>query len=189
MDYLTDKERKAPLTHVVNGDWMFKSCMDLSDPVEVIPLDPRIIDDYNSRYTAKIQFTAWWCTTIHRQLNGFPGFSTVQWNDLDYNPEWLPCGKDCLSYRSIDKSVLVGRCMLDGSNKLVDSCYCHRPEDRKLNGFPGFDTVKRTDLNQNPNPPECRSGCIHKKIIHYGGPSGDYLAKCLYDGTHKKSLE
>lgn len=119
MAYLTDEERKAPLTKVFNG-CVFDTCMDLSCGIKVYPQTETVKWDLTVQ--AKILFTAWWCTTIYKQLNVFPGFDTVQWIDLDANPNF---------------------------------------------------------------PEECRNGCIHKKYIQNGGPCGHYLAKCLYDGTHK----
>lgn len=127
MAYLTDEERKAPLTRVING-CVFDTCMDLSCGIKVYPESESV--RWDLKMQAKILFTAWWCTTIHRQLNGFPGFDTVKWTDLDQNPNLPECNSNCIHHEWISfgspTSGPTTKCSYDGSikNKWSNRCFC-----------------------------------------------------------------
>ena len=74
---LTDEDRKAPLEHGCNH-FTFKSCLDLSKGVDVIPYgNPNKVSvDHYSQDVAS--FIAWWTNFVMKDLNGFSGFSHVK---------------------------------------------------------------------------------------------------------------
>jgi hypothetical protein len=73
---LTDSDRKQPLTHGCNY-FTFESCIDLSIGVKVIPFGN--YDKYSvSHYSQDLaSFMCWWNHFVMKDLNGFSGFSHV----------------------------------------------------------------------------------------------------------------
>lgn len=131
MAYLTDEERKAPLTRVING-YVFNTCVDLSSGIKIYPQSTD--SDEKLRIQAKILFTAWWCTTIHKQLNGFPGFDTVKWIDLNQNPNLMECKPDCINRRILRYGLslnFLAKCSHDGTLKDYQNSKCFCPTQYK----------------------------------------------------------
>lgn len=87
---LTDEDRKAPLEHGCNHV-TFKTCLDLSEPVKVIPYgNPKAISLKN--YTEDVMsFTAWWVHFVRKDLNGFSGFSHVKFELVGFEIVTEPC--------------------------------------------------------------------------------------------------
>lgn len=75
--YLTDEERKKPLQHGCEH-FTFESCLDLSEPVRVIPYGntKEFPVELYSRDVAS--FMCWWTNNVHKDLNGFSGFHHTQ---------------------------------------------------------------------------------------------------------------
>lgn len=74
---LTPEDRKQPLEHGCH-DFTFKSCIDLSDGVDVIPYGSRkqfSLDQYSQDVAS---FICWWTHNVMKDLNGFSGFSHVK---------------------------------------------------------------------------------------------------------------
>ena len=74
---LTREDRKEPLEHGCSH-FTFKTCLDLSEPIQVIPFGTAEVfstEDY-SRDLAS--FIAWWNHFVMKDLNGFQGFSGVE---------------------------------------------------------------------------------------------------------------
>lgn len=137
MAYLTDEERKAPLTRIING-CVFDTCVDLSTGIKVYPVSESIRDDLVVQ--AKILFTAWWCITIHKQLNGFPGFDTVKWIDLTENPNLPQCNINCIHHKFLNfggpSGDYIGECLHDRSikNHWNSKCFCSTEYKLKCDG-------------------------------------------------------
>ena len=75
---LTAEDRKAPLEHGCEY-FTFKTCLDLSEPIKVIPygrLDKYPFQEY-SRDVAS--FICWWTHFVQKDLNGFSGFHNIKW--------------------------------------------------------------------------------------------------------------
>ena len=74
---LTDEDRKQPLEHGCNY-FTFKTCLDLTKPVKVIPFGNG--GKYPiSWYSQDIaSFICWWTKIVLKDLNGFSGFSNVK---------------------------------------------------------------------------------------------------------------
>jgi hypothetical protein len=74
---LTSEDRKQPLEH--GCDWVtFKSCVDLSEGVKVIPYGTRgqiSVQQYSQDLAS---FMCWWERNVMCDLNGFSGFSHVK---------------------------------------------------------------------------------------------------------------
>jgi hypothetical protein len=73
---LSDTDRKQPLTH--GCCWfIFESCIDLSIGVKVMSYGN--YDKYSiSRYSQDLaSFMCWWNQNIMKDLNGFSGFSHI----------------------------------------------------------------------------------------------------------------
>lgn len=74
---LTSEDRKAPLERGGNH-FTFKSCLDLSSGVDVIPYgNPKkvSVDQYSQDVAS---FIAFWVQFVSKDLNGFSGFSHVK---------------------------------------------------------------------------------------------------------------
>lgn len=80
---LTDEDRKEPLQHGCNY-FTFETCLDLSQPVKVIPYgDPTEVSLQN--YTRDVaNFICWWTHFVHKDLNGFSGFSHVKFEPVGF---------------------------------------------------------------------------------------------------------
>lgn len=74
---LTPEDRKKPLEHGCSY-FTFKSCIDLSEGVEVIPYGnpDQVSVDWYSQDVAS--FIAWWTKFVMCDLNGFSGFSHIK---------------------------------------------------------------------------------------------------------------
>ena len=82
--YLTDEERKQPLEH--GCDYVtFKTCLDLSKPIQVIPYGRSkfLPLDLYSRDVAS--FICWWTNLVHKDLNGFSGFHSLKFELEGFN--------------------------------------------------------------------------------------------------------
>lgn len=74
---LTKEDRKHRLEHGCDH-FTFETCLDLSEPVKVIPYgnaSSYSLEDY-SRDIAS--FICWWTHFVQKDLNGFSGFSHVK---------------------------------------------------------------------------------------------------------------
>lgn len=80
---LTDQERKMPLEHGCSH-FSFKACMDLSEPVQVIPYGNggKYTLDWYSQDLAS--FMCWWTNFVMKDLNGFSGFSHVRFQPVGF---------------------------------------------------------------------------------------------------------
>lgn len=78
MAYLTDEQRKQPLTHYVDG-YTFITRVDLSGGVKV-RYDGVLENTKERLMKAVAEFSVWWSLMYHRQLNGFSGMDCVEWN-------------------------------------------------------------------------------------------------------------
>lgn len=79
--YLTPEDRKKPLHHGCEY-FTFITCLDLSEPIRVIPFGSR--DKFTTKeYSNDVaSFIAWWSYFVRKDLNGFSGFHNVKW-ELD----------------------------------------------------------------------------------------------------------
>lgn len=74
---LSDEDKKEPLVHGCSY-FTFRTCLDLSKPIEVIPYgtsDMYSVNDYSNDVAS---FISWWTYFVRRDLNGFGGFSHVK---------------------------------------------------------------------------------------------------------------
>ena len=78
MTYITQEERKKPLTHSTEGFRFSCDHLDLSAPVHVS-------SDFYAQYSpaqlskAVACFIAWWMLWVHKTLNGFSGIDCIEW--------------------------------------------------------------------------------------------------------------
>lgn len=82
--FLTNEERKQPLEHGCEY-FTFKTCLDLSEPIQVIPygrLDYYPLNEY-SRDVAS--FICWWTHFVKKDLNGFSGFGIIRFETVGFN--------------------------------------------------------------------------------------------------------
>lgn len=80
---LTAEDRKVRLEHGCEY-FTFKTCLDLSEPIKVIPygtLKEYPLQEY-SRDVAS--FICWWTHFVQKDLNGFSGFHNVKWELVDF---------------------------------------------------------------------------------------------------------
>ena len=75
--YISDQERKLKFIHSTE-DFSFHSCIDLSEPIIVIPFgEPTEVSV--SVYSKNVaQFICWWTVNVMKDLNGFSGFSNIK---------------------------------------------------------------------------------------------------------------
>lgn len=74
--YLSDEDRKAPLER--GFEWFtFKTCLDLTQPIRVIPFGPAETFTLNQYSSDVASFIAWWSRWVGQDLNGFSGFQHV----------------------------------------------------------------------------------------------------------------
>lgn len=80
---LTDEDRKQPLEHGCSY-FTFKTCIDLSKPVKVIPFGSggKMPIDWYSQDLAS--FICWWTHFVQKDLNGFSGFSHVKFEFVGF---------------------------------------------------------------------------------------------------------
>ena len=75
---LSDEDRKKPLVHAC--DYVtFQTCLDLSQPIKMIPHSGSYTTSLSHiAYSREIaNFICWWTYFVHKDLNGFSGFSNV----------------------------------------------------------------------------------------------------------------
>jgi hypothetical protein len=80
---LTEEDRKAHLQHACNS-LMFETCLDLSEPIKVIPYGNQkkvSLQEY-SRDVAS--FICWWTHFVQKDLNGFSGFGHVKFEPVGF---------------------------------------------------------------------------------------------------------
>lgn len=80
---LTEVDRKQPLTHGCRH-FTFKSCLDLSEPIKVIPhgnYSEVRLETYSSQIAS---FISWWTHFVKKDLNGFSGFSNVKFEPVGF---------------------------------------------------------------------------------------------------------
>lgn len=80
---LTDEERKEPLIHNCQH-FTFKTCLDLSQPIEVIPYGSSELYSLNDYSQDIANFIAWWTHFVRRDLNGFSGFHNVKFHPIGF---------------------------------------------------------------------------------------------------------
>lgn len=83
LGFLTDDDRKSTLTHGCEN-FMFKTCLDLSDPIQVIPYSGRqqfTLQEYSQDVSS---FICWWTNFILKDLNGFSGFTNLEFVLVDF---------------------------------------------------------------------------------------------------------
>jgi hypothetical protein len=81
--FLSDEDRKQPLEHGCEY-FTFKSCLDLSKPIQVIPYGQRnffTIDEYSTDLAI---FITWWSKFVLEDLNGFAGFHNVKFEFVNF---------------------------------------------------------------------------------------------------------
>lgn len=81
--FLTDEDRKQPLEHGCEH-FTFKSCLDLSKPIQIIPYGQRTFFTKDEYSTDLAMFIAWWSQFVLGDLNGFSGFSNVKFEFVNF---------------------------------------------------------------------------------------------------------
>lgn len=76
---LSTEDRKQPLEHGCNY-FSFKTCLDLSKPIQVIPYGQATQFSVNDYANDVASFICWWTHFVQKDLNGFSGFSNVTWD-------------------------------------------------------------------------------------------------------------
>jgi len=74
---LTEEDRKQPLEHGCNH-FTFKTCIDLSQPIKVIPYGVSKEQSFQAYSQDIASFMVWWTNFVMEDLNGFSGFSHVK---------------------------------------------------------------------------------------------------------------
>ena len=82
--FLTDEDRKQPLTHQSNY-FEFETCIDLSKGVRVIPYGNQSVFSVNDYSNDLAEFMIWWTNFVWKDLNGFSGFSHVKFELIGFN--------------------------------------------------------------------------------------------------------
>ena len=80
---LSDEDRKQPLERG-GMHFTFKTNIDLSEPIEVTPFG--ISKEYSLHHYSQdiANFILWWTVTVHKDLNGFGGFSHVKFVPIGF---------------------------------------------------------------------------------------------------------
>ena len=80
---LSEKDRKAPLEHGCDY-FMFKTCLDLSEPIQVIPYgnSSQVPAHIYARNIAS--FICWWTNFVFKDLNGFSGFHNIKFQPIGF---------------------------------------------------------------------------------------------------------
>lgn len=81
--YLTNEDRKQPIEHGCDY-FTFKTCIDLSEPIKVIPYGN--LKEYElNKYSIDIaSFICWWTNFVHCDLNGFSGFNNLKFELIGF---------------------------------------------------------------------------------------------------------
>ena len=80
---LTSEDRKEKLQHGCD-DFTFETCLDLSEPIKVIPYgNPNEVSlNVYSRNVAS--FICWWTHFVKKDLNGFYGFHNIKFEPVGF---------------------------------------------------------------------------------------------------------
>ncbi len=81
MAYMTDEQRKEKF-FFMGEHYNFHTCNDLSIGIQVkLIYATKNNTDINKEWLSRdiMSFTAQWCCTVFDKLNGFPGFSRIDW--------------------------------------------------------------------------------------------------------------
>jgi len=84
--FLTKEDRKKPLEHGCDH-FTFKTCLDLSEPIKVIPYsmrDVHTIQDYSQDVA---RFMVWWTKNVFEDLNGFSGMHIANFELVGFTLE------------------------------------------------------------------------------------------------------
>lgn len=117
---LTSEDRKQPLTHGCEY-FTFRTCVDLSQPIQVIPYG--LSNEFSvSQYSQDIaSFICWWTKSVHKDLNGFSGFSHVQFVPVGFviRDENTPGIKGAEILQSLYRLAQVLNDSVEGYEKLL----------------------------------------------------------------------
>ena len=80
---LSPEDRKEKLEHNCDYVW-FKTCLDLSDPVEVYMYGEGNLLMHEKYAIDIASFICWWTNFIYKDLNGFSGFSNVKFEPVNF---------------------------------------------------------------------------------------------------------
>jgi hypothetical protein len=82
-DYLDDNQRKKILEHGCEY-FTFKTCVDLSEPIQVIPYGN--LNEFTlNQYSIDISnFICWWSNVILKDLNGVSGFNNLKFEPINF---------------------------------------------------------------------------------------------------------
>lgn len=80
---LTNEDRKEPLEHGCNH-FTFKTCLDLSKPIQVIPYGTSTKFTHQQYSQDLASFMCWWANFVMCDLNGFSGFSHVKFEFVNF---------------------------------------------------------------------------------------------------------
>jgi hypothetical protein len=82
-ELLSDEDRKKPFEHGCDY-FTFKTCVDLSQGVKVIPYGNGTEYSINSYSQDLASFIVWWSKFVLKDLNGFSGFSHVKFELIGF---------------------------------------------------------------------------------------------------------
>ena len=74
---LSSEDRKARLEHGCEY-FTFKTCVDLTEPIIVTPYGNATKFSINSYSRDVASFICWWTNMVQIDLNGFSGFSNIE---------------------------------------------------------------------------------------------------------------
>lgn len=80
---LSNEDRKKPLEHGCEH-FTFKSCIDLSEPIKVIPYGRSKKFPINIYSRDLATFICWWTNFVHNDLNGFSGFHNLKFEFVGF---------------------------------------------------------------------------------------------------------
>lgn len=81
--YIKDEDRKQKLEHGCEY-FTFETCLDLSQPVKVIPYGSSTEFSLNQYSRDVASFICWWTHFVKEHLNGFSGFSNVKFEPIGF---------------------------------------------------------------------------------------------------------
>lgn len=77
--FLTDEDKKKPLEHGCEY-FIFKTCLDLSEPIEITPYYCSTgFMDYEKYSKDLSSFIVWWTEFVMKDLNGFSVFHNIKY--------------------------------------------------------------------------------------------------------------
>lgn len=80
---LSKEDRREPFEHGCSH-FTFKTCLDLSEPIKVIPYGSAKIFSIEMYSRDLASFIAYWKHFVLEDLNGFSGFSCVKFELIDF---------------------------------------------------------------------------------------------------------